>query len=40
MSKANGGDVESYSRIKDENGILVLKEDEIRRIWKDYFEDF
>ena len=27
------------SRIKDGNGRLVLGEDEVRRIWKEYFED-
>ena len=26
-------------RIKDGNGRLALEEDEILRIWKDYFED-
>ena len=27
------------NRMKDENGRLVQGEDEVRRIWKDYFED-
>ena len=31
--------MESCSRIKDGNGRLALEEDEVRRIWKDYFED-
>ena len=35
----NGGKVESRSNIKDGNGRLQLGEDEVRRIWKDYFED-
>ena len=30
MSKANGGKVESCNRIKDRNGKLVLREDEVR----------
>ena len=39
MSKTNGRKAESYSRIKDENGILVLREEKVERIWKEYFED-
>ena len=39
VSKVNEGKVESCSRIKDGNGGLALGEDEVRRIWKDYFED-
>ena len=39
VSKANGGKVECCSIIKDENGRLPLEEVEVRRIWKDYFED-
>ena len=35
----NGGKVESSSRIKNENGSLALEEDEVRMIWKDYFEN-
>ena len=27
------------SRIKDRNGRLALGEEEVRRIWKEYFED-
>ena len=30
--------VESCSRIKDRN-MTLAQEDEVRRIWKDYFED-
>ena len=37
MSKVNGGKVESFSRIKIENGRLAMGEDEVRRIWKGYF---
>ena len=36
---ANRGKVESYRRIKGVNGRLVLGEEELRRIWKDYFDD-
>ena len=32
ISRANGGKVESCSRIKDENERLELGEDEVRRI--------
>ena len=38
-SKANGGKVENSNRIKDVNGRLVLEEAEVRRIWKEYYED-
>ena len=38
-SKGNVGKMESSNRIKDGNGSLVLGEDKVRRIWKDYFED-
>ena len=31
--------MESCSRIKDGNGRLVQGEDEVRWIWKEYFED-
>ena len=34
-----GGKVESCSRIKDRNGRLAQGEDDMRRIWKEYFED-
>ena len=38
VSNAKGGKVESCSRIKDGNRKLVKGEDEVRRIWKEYFE--
>ena len=38
MSFAKGGKVESCSRIKDGNR-LAQGEDEVRKIWKEYFED-
>ena len=31
--------MEGCSRIKDGNGRLAQGEDEVRRIWKEYFED-
>ena len=39
VSKANGEMVEDSNRIKDGNGRLVLEEAEVRRIWKEYYED-
>ena len=39
MCTAKGGKVESCSRVKDGNGKLAQGEDEIRKIWKEYFED-
>ena len=39
VRKANLGKVERWSRIKNGNGRLVLGEIEVRRIWKDYFEN-
>ena len=39
VSNAKGGKVESCSRIKDGNGRLAQGEDEVRMIWKEYFED-
>ena len=39
VSKANGGKVANYIRIKDGNGRLGLEEVEVRRIWKEYFEE-
>ena len=33
------GKVESCSKIKDGNGRLVMGDDEVRRISKDFFED-
>ena len=37
MSNMKRGKVESCSRIKDENGRLAQEEDELQRIWKEYF---
>ena len=39
LSNVKGGKVESCNRIKDRNGRLAQGEDEVRRIWKEYFED-
>ena len=39
VSNVKGGKVESFSRIKDGNGKLAHEEDEVRKIWKEYFED-
>ena len=39
VSNTKRGKVESCSRIKDGNGRLAQGEDEVRRIWKEYFED-
>ena len=39
VSKENGRKVENSNRIKDGNGRLVLEEAEVRRIWKEYYED-
>ena len=39
MSKAKGGKMENCSRIKDGNEKLRLEKFEVRRIWKEYFED-
>ena len=39
FSNAKGRRVESYSRIKDGNLKLAQGEDEVRKIWKEYFED-
>ena len=39
MSNVKGGKVESCSRIKDGNGRLAQGEDEVRKIWKENFED-
>ena len=39
VNNAKGGKVEGCSRIKDGNGRLTQGEDEVRRIWKEYFED-
>ena len=39
MSNAKEGKVESCSKIKDGDGRLAQGEDEVQRIWKEYFED-
>ena len=38
-SKANGGKVDNCNGIKDGNLRLALEEVEVRRIWKEHFED-
>ena len=38
-SKTKGVKTENCSRIKDRNRRLAQGEDEVRRIWKEYFED-
>ena len=37
--KVKGGKLENWFSIKDTNRRLVVGEDEVRRIWRDYFED-
>ena len=39
VSNAKGGKVEICSRINDGNGRLAHGEDQVRRIWKEYFEE-
>ena len=39
MINAKGGKMESCSRTQDENGRFAQGEDEVQRIWKEYFED-
>ena len=39
VSKVNGGNVESCSRVKDGNRRLALWEAEVRRIGKKYFKN-
>ena len=39
VSNAKGGKAESYRKIKDINWKLAQGEDEVRGIWKEYFED-
>ena len=39
VSNMKGGKVESCNIIKDGKGRLAQGEDEVRRIWKKYFED-
>ena len=38
VSNVKGGKVEGYIRIKDGNERLVQEKDEVRKIWKEYFE--
>ena len=38
MSNAKGGKVENCSRVKDGNARLAQGENEVRKIWKEYFE--
>ena len=35
----NRGKVDNLKRKKNVNGWLVLEETEVRRIWKEYYED-
>ena len=39
VSKANGGKVENSNGIKNGLGRLVLEDAEVRRIWKECYED-
>ena len=39
MGEVSGRKVEIHIRIKDRNRSQVMEEDEVRRFWKDYFED-
>ena len=39
VKNTKGRKVESCSRIKDGNGRLAQGEDEVWKIWKEYFED-
>ena len=39
VSNAKEGKVESCSRVKDENGKLAQGKHEVRKIWKEYFEE-
>ena len=39
VSNVKGGKVENCSKIKDMNGMMPQGDDEVRRIWKKYFED-
>ena len=39
ISNVKGGKVESCNIMKDGNGSLAKGEDDVRRIWKKYFED-
>ena len=37
VSYVKGGKVESCSRVKDRSGRLAKGEDEVQRVWKDYY---
>ena len=39
VSKMNVGKVENSNRSKDRNGRLILEENEVQRIWNEYYED-
>ena len=39
VSKANVGNVNNSNRKKDGNWRMILEEDEVQRIWKEYYED-
>ena len=39
MSNVKRGKMESCSKIKDRNRRLAYGDDEIQRVWKEYFED-
>ena len=39
VSNVKGGKVESCCGIKDGNGRFAQEEDEVRKIWKEYFEN-
>ena len=35
----NGEKVESYNKIKDNTARLVVGDDDVRKVWKEYFKD-
>ena len=39
VGEVNGENMENYNSIEDRNGRLAVGEDEVRKTWKDYFED-
>ena len=39
VGNVKGGTVESCSRTKEGNGRLPQGEDEVQKIWKEYFEN-
>ena len=39
LKEVKGRKLESSSKIEDGNGRLAQGEDEMQKIWKDYFED-